>query len=229
MALKLGTELQEALPAKFGTQLDSQPIVLQPQDFPVVSPIATGAAASAQRQVCISAGLISLLNHLCHALAIDHVQPGYFNQYVENFCRAGPNPTPPEIVDARYWTDDILNDQMSYFNQMVGFIMALNLSHQYLGHYAKYGPKMSAQGSQILPINDFLTKDEWQKSFRAGALNSLNCALATDGTRALFDALAKLPTRPRWADYIVPPDADLNKLSHQLAKWETDFFHGHFN
>ena len=49
-------------------------------------------------------------------------------------------------MDGRYWTDNVINDQMSYFNQMVGFMMAINLSHHYLGHYAKYAPKMIGPG-----------------------------------------------------------------------------------
>lgn len=229
VALKLGTELQEALPEKFATQLYSQPIILQPDDFPVVTPVESVLDNRPQRQVCMSAGLIDLVNHLCHAKAVDRVRPGFFDRYVTNLASlGGTNSTPPDIVDPRYWTDEIINDQMSYFNQMIGLLMAINLSHQYLGHYEKYAARMTGPGSQLLPINTFLTTAEWKVSFRAAAVNSLNCALATDGPRALFEALDKMPKRPAWADYIVPPDANLKLLNRELADWEVDFFHGRF-
>jgi hypothetical protein len=54
----------------------------------------------------------------------------------------------------------------------------------------------------------------------------LDCALATEGVRALFDAIDNMPQRPAWTAYIVPPFADLKKLNHQLDRWEYDFFHG---
>lgn len=228
-ALKLGGELSEALPSKFGNQLDQQPIVLQPQDTPVVTPIDTTDENRIARQVSLSAGLIDLVNHLCHAKAVDRIEPGFFDRYVKNLSSLNAaNPEAPNIVDARYWTDDVINDQLSYFNEMIGMIMAINLSHQYLGHYTKYSSKMVGQGDKITPINDFLTPAEWQVSVRAGAVNALNCALSTDGPRALFEAIDKMPQRPAWADYIVPPQTDLKKLNKQLVRWEADFFHGEF-
>jgi hypothetical protein len=229
IAVKLGGELSEALPTKFGNQLDQQPIVLQPQDVPEVTPIDTTGENRIERQVSLSAGLIDLVNHLCHAKAVDRIEPGFFDQYVRNLASLSTaNPQPPNIVDPRYWTDDVINDQLSYFNQMIGMIMAINFSHQYLGHYSKYSSKMIGEGARITPINDFLTDAEWQVSVRAGAVNALNCALSTDGPRALFDAIDRMPQRPPWADYIVPPRTDLKKLNKQLARWEDDFFHGQF-
>ena len=228
IVLKLGGELSESLSAKFGNQIDPQAIALQPQDSPVVTPIVTTEDNRVRRQVALSAGFIDLLNHICHAKAVDHIQPGFFDQYIKNLVVGigGGMVQPPSIVDPRYWTDDVINDQMSFFNQMIGFMMAINLSHHYLGHYAKYSSKMIGAGNTLSPINDFLTPAEWDVSVKAAAVDSLNCALATDGCRALFEAIDEMPHRPAWADYIIPARVDIKKLNKQLVRYEEDFFRG---
>ncbi len=228
IVLKLGGELSESLPAKFGDQIFQQAIALQPQDSPVVTPVATTEDNKVARQVALSAGFIDLLNHICHAKAVDHIQPGFFDQYVKNLAAGTGDGTaqPPSIVDPRFWTDNVINDQMSYFNQMVGFMMAINLSHHYLGHFAKYSARMIGPGDKLTPINEFLTPAEWDVSVKAAAVDSLNCALATDGSRTLFDAIDKMPHRPAWADYIIPAGVDIKKLNKQLVHYEELFFRG---
>jgi hypothetical protein len=229
MAMKLGGELHEALPQKFFDQIDTQAIALQPQDFPLISPVATSDENRLQRQVELSAGFIDLVNRLCHAKAIDKIQPGYFDQYVEILARAcatDPTAPLPPIVDPRFWTENIVNDQLGYFNQMMGTMMAISMSHHYLGHYAKYAAKLAGAGDKIGPINNYLTPAEWNVSVKAGALDALNCALSTDGLRIMFEALDKMPTRPAWAAYIAPQNTDFKKLNKELARYEEDFFHG---
>ena len=78
MAIKLGGELYEALPAKFAGQVEAQTIILQPQDAPVVTPIAITEENRVVRQVSLSAGMIDMINHICHAKAIDRVTARIF-------------------------------------------------------------------------------------------------------------------------------------------------------
>jgi hypothetical protein len=229
VALKLGGELCDALPQKFAEQIDTQAVALQPQDLPLIVPISKSEEHRVTRQVCLSAGLIDLVNHICHAKAIDRLQPGYFNQYVGNLSRAcagDPGAAPPSIVDARYWSDDVMNEQLGYFNQMMGMLMAINMSHHYLGHFSKYSAKMTGAGTKVEAINDFLTQAEWEVSVKAGALDALNCALSTEGLRVLFDAVDKMPARPAWAAYIAPRNTDFKKLNKDLQYYEEEFFHG---
>jgi len=229
VALDRGGDLSEALPEKFGKQLAPQPIALQPQDLPQITPIASRDESKVLRQVSVSAGFIDLVNHLAHAKAIDRVQPGFFDQYVQNLVRTAGDDFAiqlPVMVDPRFWQDDVLNDQSSYFNQMIGMMVAINLSHHYLGHFDKYAPKMAGPGNKMLPINEFLTPGEWDVSVKAGATDALNCALATDGARALFEAIDRFPRRPAWTAAILPKDTDIKKLNQQLTQYETQFFHG---
>lgn len=229
VALDRAGELYEALPAKFGNQLAPQPVALQPQDVPRIMPTTSTGDNKVLRQVSVSAGFIDLVNHLAHAKAVDRIEPGFFDQYVQNLARLNGNDysvQPPNLVDARYWKDDVLNDQASYFNQMIGMMVAINLSHHYLGHFDKYAAKMGGLSNKTTPINAFLTPAEWEVSVKAGATDALNCALATDGSKALFDAIDKMPTRPAWTEIIVPRSVDLKKLNAELSGYETQFFHG---
>jgi hypothetical protein len=120
-----------------------------------------------------------------------------------------------------------MNDQASYFNQMMGMTMAINLSRHYLGQFNKYAGQM--QPGKLVPINNFLTSNEWETGVRAGAVNSLNCALGTEGAKALFDAMGKMHPRPAWTAYIVPQHIDIKRLNKKLAQYEVDFFHGMLN
>lgn len=222
-------ELYQSLPSKFGDQLAAQPIILQNQTSPQIEPIATMDDTKMVRQVSVSSGFIDLVNHLAHAKAIDKIEPGFLDQYVQNLARLAGDDfvvQPPNMVDDRYWTDDVMNDQASFFNQIIGMLVAINFSHHYLGHYDKYGTKMIGTGNKLIPINDFLSHSEWEVSVKAGATDALNSALATEGPKAIFDAIDKIPQRPAWTEVIVPKDVDLKKLNKELTQYETTFYHG---
>lgn len=229
VALDRGDDLSQALPSKFGEMLAAQPVALQPQDIPRINPIESTGDSKVLRQVSVSAGFIDLINHLAHAKAIDKVQPGFFDQYVQNIARIDGNnftAQSPPIVDDRFWKDDILNDQASYFNQMVGIMVAINLSHHYLGHYDKYAAKLAGPGNQTVPINDLLTPAEWEVSMKEGAVDAMTCALRADGAMILFDAIDKMPGRPAWTEVFVPKSADLKKLSKEMLDYQQQFDQG---
>jgi hypothetical protein len=226
-ALKIGNDLYETLNEKYQKNVNPQLIQIETSDAPVITPIEGGDDNKVLHEVSVSVGFLDLINHIAHAKAIDRIQPGFFQQYVLNLARqpAGDAPVEaPNMVNARYWQDDVMNDQISYFNQMVGMTVAISLSHHYLGHYSKYASQMLA--GKLTPINNFIAPPEWEISVRLAALNSLDCALGTDGAKALFEAIDKMPSRPPWTAFIIPANTDIKKLNKQLAKYETDYFHG---
>lgn len=228
VALDRGDDLSQALPDKFGKELAEKPIALQPQDLPQITPIESRDESKVLRQVSVSAGFIDLVNHLAHAKAIDRIQPGFYDQYVQNIARTATDQSVPlpTIATDRYWQDDVMNDQGSYFNQMIGMLVAINLSHHYLGHFDKYEAKMATAGNKLLPINQFLEPHEWELSVKAGATDALNCALSTEGAKALFIAIDSMPARPAWTQAILPKNADVKKLNRELTDYEKLFFHG---
>jgi len=229
VALEQGGDLWQALPPKFGNQLASPPLASQPQNIPQITPITSTDDNKVLRQVSISKGFINLVNHLSHAKAVDRVRPGYFDQYVQNLTRvAGDNfdVQPPVIEDACFWKDDVMNDQASCFNQMIGLMVAINFSHHYLGHFEKYAPKMAGPGNTTVPINDLLSPAEWEASVKFGATDALTCALRAEGAMALFDAIDKMPRRPAWTEVIVPKNIDLKQLNKELLEYQNEFDKG---
>jgi hypothetical protein len=229
MTIRLGQELCEALPAKYSEQLDPHVVTLQMQELPSVAPVIVSEGNHIIGQVSISIGFIDLVNHLAHAKAINRVQPGYFEQYVTNFalaCASNAAAQAPNIVEARYWTDAIMNDQISYFNQMISLTTAINMSHHYLGHYTNYAVRLAGTGQTAMAINSVLTPAEWEASVRAGTVDALDCGLSTEGIRTLFTAIDKMPQRPAWAAYVVPPEVDIPRLNKELEWYEKEFFRG---
>jgi len=229
VVLDRGDELYQVLPPKLSDKLAEKPIALQPQDVPRIMPITSVDNNKVLRQISISSGFVDLVNRLCHAKAIDRVESGFFDQYVHNLAQAAGDDfavRPPPIVDDRFWKDEVINEQQGYFNQMIGWMEAINLSHHCLGHFDKYGPKMAGPGNKTIPINDLLSLAEWEATVKFAATDALHCNLATDGPRALFDAIDKMPKRPSWSEVIVPTNVDLKQLNKELVQYEADFFHG---
>ena len=226
-ACKLGGDLYQTLDPKYQKGIHPEPINVEPMEAPIIVPVEGADGNKPLRVVKISAGFIDLMNHIAHAKAIDKIQPGYFAQYVQNLARdpgsAAP-PEPPNMVDDRYWSDAVMNEQISYFNQMLGMTMAISLSHHYLGHFNKYANQMLA--GKLVPINSLLAQKEWEESVKKATLNSLNCALGTDGVKALFDAIDEMPQRPAWTAFIVPPGENLKQLNKTLEDYEVLYFHG---
>jgi len=225
VALSIAGDLYATLEPRFQRTLNPQTIEMAQTGTPMIG--STQSQGCFRRQVFVTQGFIDLLNHIAHAKAIDEVEPGYFREYVSELALSGDESAPPaprRLDDPKYWTDSIMNKQASLFNQMVSMTVAVNLSHHYLDHYAKYASQMP--GGKIEPINNFIDAKEWEASVRCATENSLDCALATEGAKTLFDCIDQMSRRPAWAAYIVPPSVNIKKLDHELWRYEHDFFHG---
>ena len=226
IVIAIGNDLYSTLDPRFQKGLNPKTIAIKKLTAPVIA-LSQENHGGVLCQVTISQGFIDLLNHIAHAKAIDEIQPGYFTQYVSTLAQESANQNPPapaNLDDPRFWTDAVMSEQASLFNQMVSMTLAMNLSHYYLAHYAKYAAQIPDGRRQ--PINNFIAADEWEASVRCATLNSLDCALATQGAKALFDFIDQMPRRPAWASYIVPPNVNIKKLNHELFRYEHDYFHG---
>jgi hypothetical protein len=178
------------------------------------------------RLVFISVGFIDLINNIAHARAIETIEPGYFEKYIVSLSgETGKDAIKdlPGISDKKYWSDDVMNEQTSNFNQMAGMVVAIEISHHYLGHFKKYGTKIET-GDLPVPINNLLSSGEWDDSVEAGVLNALDCGYGVEGVKALYDAIDKMPTRPEWTAYFLPQNVKVEKLKKNLEKAEKKYF-----
>jgi hypothetical protein len=230
VALQIESDLYNSLDDKYRNKLQAPPegaVTLAARELAKAQ---NNDISRALGQASVSPSFVEFVNHIAHARAIDKIEPGFFDRYMAGLARETANGNPPEapeITEGRYWTDDVMNDQASYFNQMLGMTMAINLSHHYLGDFDKYAGQM--QSANIGTVNNFLTPREWEKAVRAAAVNSLNCAFGTEGAKALYGAIDRMPSRPTWTAYFVPQNTDLKKLNNELGKYEVSFFRGGLN
>jgi hypothetical protein len=227
--MRLGSDLYKALKPKERDQIHVQPVSLETDVTPFVRCVEYPDDTKPLKMVFISIGFVDLMNNVAHAKAIDGTEKGYFEKYILSLAQEkGENSLKdlPGTSDKKYWTEDMINEQLSNFNQMVGMILAIELSHHYLGHYKKYADKLSEEKGKPQPINSLLTEKEWEESVKAGARNALECGLGAEGLKSLFDSIEKMPTRPDWTIYFLPKNIKIAKIKKELDKMESDYFKG---
>lgn len=227
--VKLGMEIQKILEDKYKGVINEIPVFLETDVMPYVRPTEYTVDNKPLRAVFISAGFIDLMNLVAHAKAIDSVQKGYFEKYILILAKesgAKELAPLPGVNDKRFWSENVLNAQKSYFNQMVGMVLGIELSHHYLGHYKKYVDKLENPNGKPVPINNLLTPTEWDESLKAGVKSALECGFGVDGLKALYDAINKMPQRPAWTAYFLPQNTKVDKIKKDLEKLEKKFFAG---
>jgi hypothetical protein len=225
--LRLGRDLYNALKPQYRDKVHVQPVSLETDVMPFVHTVEYPDEVKPMRMVFISAGFFDLINNVAHAKAIDKIQKGYFEKYVTSLAQETGEKSLkdlPNVSDKRFWTEDMMNEQLSNFNQMTGMLLAIELSHHYLGHFKKYEAKLNDPSGKAVPINSFLTEKEWDESLEAGIDNALDCGFGIDGVKALYESIDKMPKRPAWAVYFLPENSKYAKIKKVLEKKEKVFF-----
>lgn len=227
----MGQTLYKGISPKYRPLVYSRPVNLQTDLVPYVRPevIEYPDMKEPWRVVFISVGFVELVNYVAHAKAIDAVEKGFFQNYVLSLASAVAEkgiPQLPRITDRRWWTDPMVNAQESDFNQMVGIVLAIEIAHHYLGHYAKYRDRLVNSNGVHVPINQLLEPKEWENAVKTGAKNALRCGYGVEGVLALYEAIEKMPQRPAWTVYFLPSWAKVAKLKRDLKRIEGNFFAG---
>lgn len=229
--IAMGKGLFKGLQPSFRDKVHFQPVSLETEVTPYVrlEEYKDPDMTQPMRLVFISVGFIDLVNYVAHARAIDRVEKGFWDKYVQFLGQDNGEQglkQLPRLSDPKFWTEDMMNEQESNFNQMVGILLAIELSHHYLGHYQKYLDKLMDGAGKPVPITNLLTESEWKDSLKAGAVNALNCGYGIDGVKALFEAFEKMPQRPAWTQYFAPKNANFKQIKKDLKRLEDNFFAG---
>ncbi|HYE30425.1 MAG TPA: hypothetical protein VEH27_03280 [Methylomirabilota bacterium] len=228
--MKLGRDLYTGLKKDKRDTISAQPISIETDLMPFVKLLYYPDDPNPPiRGVWISAGFIDLVNHVAHAKAIDRKQKGFFDKYVMSLAQETGEmelkPLPGDTNPA-YWTDDMLNEQLSNFNSIVGMVVGIKLAHHYLGHYEKYKDRLQDKDGKTIPINSLLSEEEWREALLKGARNALDAGCTIEGVIPFFEAFEKMETRPAWAPYFLPNTAKFSRLKKDLEKVQKDFFAG---
>jgi hypothetical protein len=182
------------------------------------------------RGVWISAGFIDLVNHVAHAKAIDAIQKGYFQKYIIQL--AGENGEKelkplPDDENPKFWTEDMLNEQQSNFNSIVGIVVGIKMAHHTLGHFDKYKDKLiEKEGVKPTPINELITEKEWEEAYKEGLFISLNAGCFIEGVIPFYEAFDKMNPRPPWTIYFMPNTAKFAKMKKDFVKFQADYLAG---
>jgi len=225
----LGLDLYRAMEPKQRAVVNPEPVSVETDVTPFVKLAEYPEEEKPMRFVFVSVGFIDLMNNVAHAKAIDTVEKGYFEKYVLSLAaESGEKELKelPNVGNPKYWTEAVLNEQESSFNQMVGAAVAIKLSHHYLGHYKKYAGKLEDANGKNVPINTLLTPAEWDECMHAGIRNAMDAGMLIEGPKALFECIDKMPKRPDWTLYFLPAKANVKAIKKEMEKMERDFFAG---
>ena len=230
-SVRFGYELHRALKPKFRPLVDSRPIRVDMSDTPFirVEENVDPEVGKPLGVVVISAGFIDLVNNVAHAKAIDRIEKGYFRRYVLSLGQETGTQglrELPNLSDPRYWTEAMMNEQLTFYNQTVGVCVGAKLATYYRGYYRKYAGSLRDPQGNPVSIYSLLSQAEWDDSLKWGAVNALDCALATEGVIALFEAIDRMPRRPAWTEFFVPEKVKVSKCKRDLERLEKRFFSG---
>lgn len=223
---RLSEELCSVLNTKVSKTLYARPVLLESMSQPYLQPTEYYDGTNRFRVVVMSAGLVEFLNSLAHAKAIESLERGYFQHYINYLCGQDLTTGPANFhVDGSpsHWGFNTMNQQMSRFNQMAGALLAINMAHHYLGHYQKYSVVLADPRNPV-SIASVVTYSEWREAVSKGVKNALSCGLSVEGLKDFYDALDKMPVRPAWASAFLPRDVKIWKIKKDLDWLEGGFF-----
>ena len=226
---QLGRDLQRALKPQYQEIVIGQPIAIEIDDLPFATLEEVPDEPKPQPKVVISQGFIDLVNRVAHAKAIDKIEKGYFQKYILSLAQeSGEHElTPlPNDTNKRYRTTEMVNEQFSNFNSIVGTMVGIKLAHFYLGHFKKYQTKLIGADGKHVPINNLLTSKEWEEAVNLGVRHALNAGCTIEGVLPFFECFEKMPKRPAWTAFFVPDDAKYKDTKKTLEKVQRDFFSG---
>jgi hypothetical protein len=226
---KLSFDIHKSLKPEFRARIHQEPVSLETDVKPFVKLEEFPDEKKPLPMIFISLGFVDLINNLGHAMAIGESEKGYFQKYIDILSQEKGEmelQQLPGIEKAAYWTDDMLNGQLSNFNSIAGMLVSLNFAHHYLGQFKKYEKQLADAEGKYVPINKLLTADEYDKAFAAGVRAALEAGITIEGITTFFEAFDKMKTRPDWAVYFIPNDMKYAKLKKTMAKIQSDFFAG---
>ncbi len=227
---QLGDDLYQALKPSYQAQVSPHPLWYNDDLRPYIRPFEFENDKNTLRIVYVSEGFIRLVNGIAHAKAIDKIEPGFFSKYIRLLSEQTGGQVVPELPDLsnpRYWTDDVINEQLSYFNQIVGVLAAIELAHHYLGHEEKYADLLHDSASNPVTMATCCTPAEWDQALKIGAANALDCGYAFEGVKAFYDCIMAMERRPGWTFYFLPLKVrvdNLAKTKKTLDDMEKTFF-----
>jgi hypothetical protein len=218
---KLTGDLHHALDRKHWPEVSPAPLLVENPRVPWLEthPV---KGNNAVRTVYLSTACVGLFNYMSHAKALDGASRGFFGKAM---ARLALQTEPGAVPDLQAnsvkdpWSLATINVQASYFNQLAGTLVAIEMAHVYLCHYQKHAAQLLDSQNQPVPLNRVISPAEWHEAVRLGARHALDCGFAVDGFKMMLEGLQKMPSPPAWRIYFVPDGIEakeMTKISREL-------------
>jgi hypothetical protein len=219
----LGRDIYHSLEPAEKAMISPQPISLDTSRKPFVRLLLYKEGSETIRGVWVSQGFIDLVNHLAHAKAIDKKRRGYFAGYLQ-LLESAPEGTLPDLPDRQnptYWSDVLLNEQLSNFNSIMGIVVGVSLAEHYFGLYEKYEQHLKDENP--VPLNKLITQDEWERAYRRGLNSAMLASCMTEGYLPLCEGISRMKHRPAWANYFFPEGVRFEAMRKDMVKLQRRF------
>jgi hypothetical protein len=227
---EMGIDLYRNCPKKYLPFINPEPVSMETEVTPTVKLADFAEDGKTLGFVFVSVGFVDLVNNIAHAKAIDTVvSKGYFDRYLALLAQESGETelkSLPDLDNPKYWSEDVMREHVNNLRQLIATVVAIKLSHHYLGHYAKYKDRLEDTAGKRTPINDLLTPQEWDAALQAGVDHSVKTGLGIEGVKALFEAIDKMPNRPGWTSYFMPKTAHYKPMKKMMEKIERKAFSG---
>lgn len=220
----LGRDIHSLMEPAEKAIISPQPISLDSSRKPFVRLFYYKDGAETIRGVWISQGFIDLVNQLAHAKAIDKKRRGYFAGYLKQLEAGGDSVPPlPDRNNPAYWTEVLLNEQLSNFNSIMGIVVGINLAQHYLGIYEKYEKELKAEENDGVPLNKVITVEDWGRSYERGLNNAMLASCMTEGYLPVCEGISHMKRRPPWANYFFPETVRFDAMRKDMVKLQRKF------
>lgn len=230
--VRMGEELVKALKPPVRDQVGSVRVQIVSDAKPGVTFREAQGGGAKAGTIVVTSGFVDLINYLSHARALEKTSKGSFQKYLQTLAQSGadsgPVP-PPGLSNPANWNDNVLNEQMSNFNQIFGVVLGTQLAHQYLGNSQKYSASVNQPtGSATPAFNQVVSPEDFDLAIKAGVHNALDCGFGIAGIKYIVEGFDKVQQRPTWAGHFLSDKAKLPKLRKDLEKFERMYFAGDF-
>jgi hypothetical protein len=220
----LGRDIYSLLEPGEKAIISAQPISLDSSQKPFVRLLYYRDGSETLRGVWVSQGYIDLVNQLAHAKAIDRKRKGYFAEYLKQLEAAGESIPPlPDRNNPAFWTDGLLNEQLSNFNSIMGIVVGINLAQHYLGFYEKYQKELKAEDNDGAPLNKVISAEDWKRSYERGLNNAMLASCMTEGYLPICEGINQMKRRPVWANHFFPETIKFESMRKGMTKLQRKF------
>lgn len=217
----LVTDLLDMLPREKREKLLPNPIRIVNDSTVRVTLNSVWESSVPRGEVILSTGFIRLINELAYAMVLNERAKGTFSRSILDLDSVGAAWDRGRFEDVHF-----MNAHLTRCNEIAGEVLAIHLSHLYLGIYEKHRVALASERRRTPHLHHVITPDDWETVVRPAIYHALSMASGPKTLRELLRSMDRADARPEWSVFFLPDWVDAKRLSRRLRRIEGDFFAG---